>query len=243
MREVQRGHAPAVTWHPLEIVNHVHMFPQQYTGNTLQTVSFIHILSSHTSTQITFVSHWQIVFRYLANSPVHTGTEFLTVGPFSILAQGLCDTSGLSCNSWHKAWTLSGINSPKISFFVFTDLINTQSRENELKLIVTFNTVVWVFIHTGYKTPPCNFAFPSFLGFRTVGAPGLPSRVLLWQLTLHYVTVCTDCLICSFITVELEPALPETCFQTLFGWLGMHDAAIVELSEEGVPLQMYSGLF
>lgn len=74
--------------------------------------------------------------------------------------------------------------------------------------------------------PTCVVLSPSC---RIVGATVLPSRTLLWQLTLPYVTACTDCLIYPFITVDLDPTLPETCVQILSGWLGIRNAEIVEL--------------
>lgn len=50
-----------------------------------QSVCLIHTLFSHASTQFTFFSHWQMLFKYLANSPVHKGSEFSTAGTFTIL--------------------------------------------------------------------------------------------------------------------------------------------------------------
>ena len=244
MREVQRGHSPAVTWHPLETVNHVHMytFPTTIQQKHFKQPAPIHTLSSQPSTQFTFVSHWQMVFRFLANSPLHTGMGFSNAGPFSILGRGHCDI----LHQLNPQCSLLILQ--KRSFSMFTGLsnkhiVNGGVDRKKLQLISTFNTVVWVFIHTGSRRLLVPSLFPPSLAAGTWVHLDSPSRAPVWQLTLHYVTVCTDCLICPFITVELEPALPETCFQTLFGWLGMHDAAIVELAEMGVPLQMYSGLF
>lgn len=86
---MQRGHSPAVPWHPLETVNHVHMYTLPTTiqqKHFKQPAPFIHSTASQAHS--TFVSHWQMVFRYLANSPLHTGTGFSTAGLFSILGLG-----------------------------------------------------------------------------------------------------------------------------------------------------------
>lgn len=60
-----------------ESCTHVHV-PHNNTPESLQTACPIHTLFSQPSTEFTFVSHWQMVFRFLANSPLHTGTGFST---------------------------------------------------------------------------------------------------------------------------------------------------------------------
>lgn len=154
-----------------ESCTHVHI-SHNNTPEALQTACPIHTLFSRPSTQLIFVSHWQIVFSFRANSPLHhSGTGFSTAGPFSILVRRHCDMSSISCISRYK----SLIHFPKRSFHIFTGINNMQmvDKQSGLQLIVTFNTVVWVFIHRGCKTPPCALAFPSFLGCKNVGAPGL----------------------------------------------------------------------
>lgn len=74
---------PAVTWHPLERVNHVHLYtlPHNNAAEWLQTAGPIHTLFSQPSTEFTFVSHWQMVFRFLAKLTTSHRYGFLDCRP------------------------------------------------------------------------------------------------------------------------------------------------------------------
>lgn len=95
MREVQCGHSPAVTWHPLETVNHVHMytFPTTIHQNHFkQPAPFIRCSASQAqSLHLSVIGRW-----YLGFWLTHHFTQVQVsqhAGPFSFPDRGLCDES------------------------------------------------------------------------------------------------------------------------------------------------------
>lgn len=218
----------------LRRISHVHMYTFPTTihqKHFIQPVPFI-LCSACRAQEFTFVNcRWYLGFWLTHHY------SFFNHDSFSFLDRGLCDMSSIEV--LNTVWS-------QLSIKIYHN--NIVKRRIDAKNWVQTNSRLkyssFSYLYTGCKTRPCAHVFPFFLATETwVHLDSSSSRALAWQLTQHYVVVCTDCLICPFITVELEPALPETCFQTWYGWLGMHDAAIVQLSEMGVPLQMYSGLF
>lgn len=120
MREVQRERSPAVTWHPLETVNHVHMytFPTTIQQKLLkQPEPFIYCSASQAqSAHSSAFGGWYLGF-WLTYRFMHR-YGFLNHRP-EVLAE-------------------SGAHHQKMSFSVFsglTQLVNQQERrEREIRL-------------------------------------------------------------------------------------------------------------